>query len=64
MKQSITKMQNYLNGNKSLEEDVLNSFDYLKNFYSYIRTAFRFTHKPDQLENIKIVFFNSIEEKC
>ena len=57
-------MQSCLSGNKTVEEEALSSFEYLKSFYAYTRTAFRFTHKPDQVENIKIIFFSSIEEKC
>ena len=60
----MEQMKAYLDGNKGKEEDVLNSFEYLKSLFSFMRNTLRLEHKKVHIDNIKMIMTENIEIKC
>ena len=64
MKLNVEQMKAYLEGNKSKEEEVINSFECLKSLFLFMKNTLRLEHKKIHIENIRIIMTENVEIKC
>lgn len=43
---------------------MLNSFEFLKSLFGFLKNGSRLVHKHEQIQNIKIIYSEKIEIKC